>query len=284
MGTLILGGRRWSINRVVYNFVDQPALAPQTGHTHPRRQWIRSVTYHTTMGQRAVLVQGSRPSEREHATARDFATTEDHRAADFIVGTDGDIVQVNDPAFSYTENVGLVNGYSIGVEMEDLGDARLYSVQMSSAAALGAVLTEAFSIQQQVCWVDGKPFLGIIPRLSAEGGSGASCVGAFGHCNSTEERGPGDPNRYIFDALVGEQGFERLNFVSGQDLAVWRERQARLGVPQTGVPGPETVAALKARGYRNGLWSKPPSRAWPVVAGVAAGLGIGLLARELDLL
>ena len=50
-------------------------------------------------------------------------------------------------------------------------------------------------------------------------------------------------------------GCESFDFGSSVDLTTWKARQATLGIAKPdGVPGPQTVAALKAAGYPDGIW------------------------------
>ena len=80
------------------------------------------------------------------------------------------------------------------------------------------------------------------------------------HRNQTTNKGPGDPGDSLFVALKNA-GYELFDFDNKDDLNVWKQRQASLGlVPSDvdGVPGPKTVAALKAHGHKHGLWVKRP--------------------------
>jgi hypothetical protein len=79
-------------------------------------------------------------------------------------------------------------------------------------------------------------------------------VGIFGHRDNTERRGRWDPGEVVFQMLAA-RGVEQFDFAAGEDLEVWAKRQRELGITADGVPGPGTVAALKAAGYVDGIWA-----------------------------
>ena len=127
-----------------------------------------------------------------------------------------------------------------------------------------AVYDAAVKLVPALCRIFGIQFQ--IPKLPYSNhplhrmrDDGAQCVGVFGHRDNTEDRGHGDPGDEIFARLVAI-GAERFDHNAGEDLTVWKARQADLnarGATLTvdGVPGPGTVAALKAAGRPDGIWA-----------------------------
>ena len=79
-------------------------------------------------------------------------------------------------------------------------------------------------------------------------------VGIVGHRDLTSNRGQGDPGDAIMSALW-KVGCQRLSFECYEDIIVWKQRQAVLGVAYLdGIPGPHTVELLKRAGHKDGLW------------------------------
>lgn len=60
--------------------------------------------------------------------------------------------------------------------------------------------------------------------------------------------------------MLRARGVEAFDFAQEEDIHVWQERQRELNkrghdLVVDGIPGPKTTAALKAEGYRNGIWA-----------------------------
>jgi hypothetical protein len=74
-------------------------------------------------------------------------------------------------------------------------------------------------------------------------------------------QGQGDPGDAIFFALR-DAGYELFDLNTEEDLKTWKLRQQQLGFTDLkdldGVPLTKTVAALKNKGHRHGMWVKRP--------------------------
>jgi hypothetical protein len=174
--------------------------------------------------------------------------------AHLVVDHDGTIACCCDLRDDAAYHAGVVNQRSIGIEIYQGAGAELYAGQLEVVLLLCDWLTHRFTIQRQLPHrYPGGP----LHRLEL---GGEDCVGVFGHRDVTVNRGPGDPGTSVFD-LLRQAGYEPFDFEHGGDRRVWTDRQQGLGLPADGVPGPQTVAALRAAGRPAGLWIVRPGDA-----------------------
>ena len=289
--SIVLGGKRLEIPGVqTVSWLDDPKRVPQA-KGQKRTTFPRAVVAHTVHGKRcARLKPGGKPSRQDEWYARFQTTATPPRSWDFTVDTDGSVAWSNDPAERYTWHAGHVNGYTVGFEMVQDQDGAMYEDTIVAAARVVCFLVRALGIQPQVFCRNGAPHAGRIPRLDPDAG-GRNLVGVYGHRNVfvwptrldpatgkrvadkargvVATRGPGDPNDFLFEALVrcGFEAFDPLPPAGGgdpEDVRVWKGRQkVLLGFEDAkcdGVPGPATRAGLEAKGYRDGLFAQvtPP--------------------------
>jgi peptidoglycan hydrolase-like protein with peptidoglycan-binding domain len=139
--------------------------------------------------------------------------------------------------------------------MKEKPGGGVYEATLDTAVKVCIATCRALGIQLQM------PKLGTytghpIPCMSDEGKTpgGPDTIGIFGHRDNTERRGRWDPGEAVFQRLAA-LGVEQLDFAAGEDREVWASRQRALGLPADGIPGPGTVAALKAAGYTDGIWA-----------------------------
>ena len=184
---------------------------------------------------------------KEFAVAKFWSGSSRQSGAHTVIDTDGSIGQLADLLWIAMYHAGSVNEYSVGHEIYQQGDGAIYRNTLRACVSLNLAVCKLFGIQFQI----HRPYQGPIKRLIR---GGKDCVGIFGHHDQTSNRGPGDPGEFIKDMLV-EAGAETFDFAVGEDRAVWRERQDDLGVVPDGIPGPQTTQALKASGYRYGIWA-----------------------------
>lgn len=260
VGALVLGARRVKVpGAVVWTFLDHPACAPPVTDRSGRRQAVQSIVLHTVTGQPREIPVATWPLPPSRACmyARYQTATDREVSWDFLVSTAGVILQQNDPLLSYTWQAGGINPRSLGIELEQGPGGALAPEQLTAAVRLCDALTLALGIQRQLPAVRGPrgervPDRRVLSRFRPEEGSGARWWGILGHRNVTEERGPGDPGDPVMLALL-RAGYEGFDLARGEDLSVWAARQRVLRIPETGLPGPGTVAGLRRWGVRSGI-------------------------------
>lgn len=268
-GDLILGGEPARVAGVpVVTFADGSPCAPEANDRVPRRVPPQFIVAHTTQGdEHDPPVEESAASTRVCDLAHYQTTTPREVSWDITNSRVGVAVQQNDPSFYYTKQAGRVNGRSMGVENEQGPGGVLSRVQLRAWVALCDAITLYYGIQRQVParrLADGRvvPDLGLLARFSEAQNFGQFWYGVCAHANITTERGPGDPGPPVMQALL-DAGYEPMDVRGGGDLVVWAARQRVLGVAPTGVPGPETVAALKRRGVPSGILVRRLGDPWP---------------------
>lgn len=237
---------------------DELVLTPEDYRPRHTR-WVRSICLHTTKGipggadlRPQVIKPGlGAPMNAGERDAHCWAGDGRPAAAHITVDFDGAIYQHADLLTVAAYHAGSVNEVSIGIEIYQGSDAGLYQGQLDAVVRLVDWLTARFGIQRQIPDAyHGGPIL----RLEA---GAEDFVGVFGHRDCSATRGQGDPGDAVFAALAAA-GYEQFDIGAGADIARWKVRQAQLGLPADGIPGPATVAALAARGMPSGIWSRPP--------------------------
>lgn len=257
MSGLVIDGAEYRVPNVnVESFLGNPKLARGAEDGRARRtRWVRMQINHTTKGipggrnrTPQVLRPGAGPDAgRDERVASFWTNSPRQSGAHTIIDTDGSIGQVADLLTVAMYHAGAVNEFSVGHEIFQDSDASIWEASLRSCVAMNVAICQLMGIQLQI----HRPYQGPIRRLR-EGGK--DCVGIFGHHDVTSNRGPGDPGELIKDFLV-DAGAEVFDFSAGEDRAAWSERQRELGVVDDGVPGPQTVAALREAGYRDGIWA-----------------------------
>jgi hypothetical protein len=277
---LILGGVAYEVpGLAVRSWRDDPRI-PAATDTNARRERISGIVLHTTSGKRGPVLAAPAPGapvDADVAYARYQASAPDHKSWDFTVDRDGSVAQSSDPLERATWHAGNtpVNNRSVGIEIVQDKDGTLYRPGIDSAVKLVNFLTARLGIQRQYPARNGQPDGRHVERLLA--GGGRDFYGVYGHRNTATDRGWGDPGDPVFDALSAE-GYEGFDLDRGEDMAAWRARQASLGVaPADGIPGDRTVAALRTKGYADGLWVRARSdRSRAIASWGALALGVGL--------
>lgn len=250
--------------RTVTNYTEDPRLAlklPEDGRRRPPGSRVQLIVLHTTKGipggkdKRAQVIRpGLGPDlGAEARVARFWSSSDLQSGAHLVVDFDGSIGCLADLADVCAYHAKAMNARSVGIEIYQGSDAELYHGQLEAAADLVDVLTEAFGIQRQI----PDRYRGPLARLTS---GGADVWGVVGHRDGDDNRGLGDPGDAIFNVLA-ERGYDRLNFATDEDRAVWRARQRQLnaehdaGLVVDGIPGPATVAAIAAAtGRPGGIW------------------------------
>lgn len=271
MPGLVIGGSEVNIPGVrILNFRDDSRLALRVGRADGNNDGkirvlpVSLIVIHSTKGipdasdRREQVIRPGFGSGTQSGlrTATYWSTDPTPSGAHIVVDNDGTVVCLADLSkiCAYHAGQSEVNDRSIGIETYQGNDAEFYSGQIDTVRKVVDVLTARFGIQRQIpdYYRNNTP----IPRLQKLGGR--DLYGVVGHRDISDHRGKGDPGDALMDILA-KNGYERFNFFSGEDLEKWKARQKALpGLVADGIPGPKTNAALKAKGYQNGLWVLPP--------------------------
>lgn len=258
VGALVIDGKSVPVpHRIVTSYRDDPRISlktPEDGRAH-RAHPVQLIVVHTTKGipggrdkRPQVIRPGYGPNlGAELRVAKFWSSSDLQSGAHLVVDFDGSIGCLTDLATTVAYHAKAMNARSVGIEIYQGGDAELYAGQLEATADLIDVLTSHFGIQRQI----PDRYRGPLPRLQR---GGDDFYGVVGHRDGDDNRGLGDPGDAIFDVLA-RRGYERYNLAAGADLLMWKERQRNLDGRLTvdGIPGPATVRALRAAGYRHGL-------------------------------
>lgn len=256
-GAMILGGQRVKVpGNVVLNWLDG-SCAPMATDLTVRHVPPQNITLHTNTGQpHDPLLELTANASNACRLAIYQTTTEREVSWDFTVSRLAYILQQNDPLAYYSWNASQMNGYTLGIETEQGPGGVLSVAAIDALVRLVDALTRSLGIQRQIpaVMVGGRlvPDRRVLARFGV-GEGGKTFFGILGHRQVTTNRGPGDPGDAIYQAFL-DAGYEGFDLSTWDDYRAWFPRQAALGVPQSGKPGPETVAALKAAGFRHGMF------------------------------
>ena len=227
-----------------------------SGDCTPRTRWPTMVILHKTLADDPEkILDGHGPPGHAKRTADSWRNDPKHSGAHIVIGDDlsaclADVVLVE------AWDANQANLRSIGIEhCEELGGI-VRRITLENGVKICLALSERCGIQLQVprpgSYHEGQPL-----RRYADGGS--SLIGFFGHRDVVSSRGKWDPGEVIFSMLIAA-GAEPYDFNAGEDLVVWKKRQADLvargyQLVVDGIPGPATTAALRSEGYRGGVWA-----------------------------
>lgn len=173
--------------------------------------------------------------------------------AHLITGHDGTTACLADLAGICAWHANQANLLSYGHELKEVVGGGYYPTAMRAMVAVTLRATSILGIQ----WQCPKSYTGPLARFR---NGGSNLVGIFGHRDVTDARNRWDPGDDVFHALE-QFHVEPFDFVAGQDLDVWADRQRWLkglgydigGID--GIPGPKTTAALRSLGYPNGIFA-----------------------------
>ncbi len=272
---LVIAGKRVPVPGIdVINFFDDPKLRLDAADLRQRssqeRSWIHLVVMHTTGGipggddmRPQVILPGLGNSSGGGERVVASWTNDKNRpgGAHLVVDFDGQVYCCADLANEAAYHAQKANGCSVGIEVVQGHDqAQLYQGQIDAAARLALWVCRLMPIPIQ--WQVPRSYRGgPVKRFAdslAHHGFGVSylsdVVGIVGHRDLTASRGEGDPGDAVMRAFFAF-GCEQFDFGAGEDLATWKDRQAKLGLPNPdGIPGPKTVEALRGSLHPEGIW------------------------------
>lgn len=226
------------------------------GRSRPKPR-IRRIFIHSTEGipggrdqrPQVILPEFGPDGKAAEDNARFWRRNAGQAAAHLVVDRDRSVIQTCDLVSEVAYHVPGASFDSIGIEIVQFKrDASIYQGQLDATAQLVKWLCAELGIQFQTHW----PYRVGSKRLNLAAYQGP--VGVFGHYQCDQGRGIGDPGDAMWLALEAA-GVEKFDFFSDTPKKTWEARQRDLGVLADGDPGPSTVAALKARGYRDGIWA-----------------------------
>jgi hypothetical protein len=277
MPGLIIGDREVQVPGVsVKNFKDNPSLALRVGRSDgandggARTLPVTLVVLHSTKGipggsdkREQVILPGIGPdTQAGDRTATYWSTDPTPSGAHIVVDHNGLVTCLADlkTVCAYHAGQYEVNLRSIGIEIFQGSNAEMYEGQLDVVRKVVDTITAEFGIQRQIPdkYHNNTP----VPRLKDLGGR--DVVGVVGHRDVSDQRGKGDPGDAIMDVLA-KNGYERFDLFSEVSIGTWRNRQTNLSsklkrpIISDGIPGPQTVTALKDLGYQYGLWALPPA-------------------------
>lgn len=269
---LVIGGQKVLVPGIdVINFLDDPRLRLDSADVRPRstreRDWVHLVVMHSTGGipggsdlrpQSILPGLGASSGGGERIVAS--WTNDKNRPGGAHIVTDFDSQSyccadlVNDAAYHAQK----ANGCSVGFEVvQGHAHAELYQGQIDAAAQLALWVCRLLPVPIQ--WqvprsYGGGPVKRFASSLAGRGPFLGDVVGIVGHRDLTDNRGEGDPGDAIMQSLV-TAGCEQFDFDAGEDIAAWKDRQAKLGIANPdGIPGQRTVTALRGDAHLDGIW------------------------------
>lgn len=224
------------------------------GDCRKRRGRPQMFVGHTTKGvwpQRIVDELG--PAGRAQRTAEMWIGDPTYSGAHGVTGSDGVAACLADLILTCAYHATYANDRAIGWEIYQEAGGVIHRAALVNTAKIADEVAERAMIPRQFPRrrYNGAP----LARLSGTDG-GPTCYGFFGHRDQTDRRGRGDPGDAYYEELEA-LGFEGLDFEAGEDLEIWRKRQALLNamgenLKVDGLPGVMTIQALRRRGFRDG--------------------------------
>lgn len=210
---------------------------------------------HTTKGEWPQrIIDGAGPPGRCQRTAEMWLKDPTYSGAHGVTGSDGKAACLADIIRRCAYHATFSNDRAGGWEIYQEPGGVIYRAAIDATVKICEVVADVAMIPRQV---PRRPYLGHpLARMLKANDGGRDVYGFLGHRDNTEDRGKGDPGEAIFLALIAA-GFEPLDFAAGEDLAIWKRRQALLNamgekLVVDGLPGYNTMKALRRRGFRCG--------------------------------
>lgn len=206
---------------------------------------ISLICIHTTVGDEPVVfTAGAGPGGNGLRYADIWKSDSGrHAASHFLCDSDGTVYNFLDIGKFAAYHATSINQISVGIELMQHKDGKVYEAAYKSCVQLCEWLTaqtgklSRLVVQKQFHY----PHNGAISRLIR---GGRDCNGIIGHRDQSLDRGAGDPGDLIFKYLW-QAGFEAMDFYREDDKDIWMLRQRMMGFEKAdGVVGPKTVAKM----------------------------------------
>lgn len=229
-------------------------LSPGDGTPRTRRP--QQIVLHKTLADDPErIVPGAGPTGRAERTAEYWTADPAHSGAHLVIGGDA-VACLADLVRFEAYHANQANSRSIGIEHCEERGGTVCQAVLDNGIEVVRVIAATLGIQLQY---PRPPYREGVPLARFVDG-GSTLTGLFGHRDVTDHRGRWDPGDAIWTLLAARLGAEAFDFSAGEDRDVWARRQRDLNAADAnlvvdGLPGPATTEALRATGYRAGIWA-----------------------------
>jgi len=203
MSVVSLGNRLEIPNLTTISYLEDPSLHLKIpGDGGRRRTPVDSVVLHTTGGypdhkHPAPQWIDENPALPEHCEARstiDYWRRSDRVAgAHLVLDADATLYCTCDLLLDVAYHCPGMNSRSIGIEIVQGSDSRIWRAQLEVLPILARWLLATFNLQETVVY----PYRGVRANLS-------ELRGFLGHRDASANRGVGDPGDYVMECLPEE--------------------------------------------------------------------------------
>lgn len=257
MSGLLINGTIFPVDGVTIVGPHDAAWAHlNAGDGVPRSNDPQMVILHKTIADFPEVVKPGGGTRKDHAAdvAKMWDADPHHSGAQIVIAPDYTACLADLMRFCAWHG-NQANELSIGIEHCEEAGGVVYQDTIDAGVKICLAIAERCGIQLQL----PKPGSYKGSPMTRFNDGGRSLIGFFGHRDVSSQRGQWDPGEAVFAALIAV-GAEAFDFVAGEDVAIWKQRQADLNtrghnLVVDGIPGKATTAALKLEGYRGGIWA-----------------------------
>ncbi len=194
---LVVDGRIVPVDGLeVLSYLRHPKLVPEVKDGRPRVEPVISFVVHTVHGAAGRVVEApAPPSSRAERYAKYQATTPRDVSWHLTLDTDRTLLVSADLQRRLCWHAPPTNNWSIGLELVQESDGRVYGPQLDAAVQVISLCCDLFGIPRRVpVEPDGRPYQTAVKawRPRAEGGRAERWAGVLAHRNVTGNRGLGD--------------------------------------------------------------------------------------------
>lgn len=191
-------------------YLERPGLRLARADYRPRgdHEVVRALMAHTSLGKMPQLAPGTGPRvARDERMIRMWRDDDRHAGAHLVIDFDGSTVCAADLLLDAAYHAGKANGWTIGLEIAQLRDGRIFEAQLRTFQAIAELVAELFELPHSYpgdarsSWRDrGWPRLEQLSQRGKESEWAPTKYGVIGHVHYGF-RGPGDPGPWPFVAL-----------------------------------------------------------------------------------